>query len=400
MNKKLNRYYIGSMVTFFAMFSSMFSFVSTFLLHKGFDNTSIGTILSLTGVLSILLQMSLANFLDKKPDVRIQNVVTIHGILIILLAFTLLFTPANNWMLLLILVIFAVTQASETLLNALAFVFEKFGLSINYGVARGMGSLSFAVATLLIGFVTEAISPDIIPLFYVIFSMGLILSVRAFRHPQENAIGASELKRPSITNQEAADDSLLAFLSRYKRLVFLMVGVVFLLFTHILINNFFIQIILPIGGNYATMGTALFIGAVLELPTMFVYDKIEQRISTQNLLKIAGLFLLAKHALTYFAPSMGVIYFAQFIQIGGFALIYPASVSYIRQVVSKEDMVKGQSLFTIAMALSSVSGGFIGGYLLDQAGVANTLLVGVLATIIGVVIVFLGTDNNIRITKQ
>lgn len=398
MQIKLKRAYTGSMITYFAMFSAMFSFVSVYLLHKGIDNTTIGTVLAMTGILSIIIQTAAANFLDKHPHIRLQNTVTLYTLIIIPLAFLLYLSPANLFMLALIVLIFAVAQANETLLNTLAFAFERFNIHMEYGFARGMGSLSFALSTLLIGNITEVSTPNLIPLFYILFSAGLLLSIRAYKHPKEEEFyGVIDPNDPNETEEEArlaADTSLIGFLKRNKRLVILMIGLSGFLFTHAVINNFFIQILTPIGGNNATMGTAIFLGAMVELPAMFNYEAIERKIPVHQLLKITGIFYLVKHILTYLAPNMTVIYIAQLFQIGAFALMYPAIVSYIRSAVSERDLTKGQSLFTTAMAVGSVTGSFLGGRLLDEAGVRFTLFIGIIATIIGVAIVFIATEKQ------
>lgn len=393
MEKKFNLKYAASMTGFFGLFASMFSFVSVYLLHKGYDNSTIGAVLSISGIVSIILQTTQANFLDKHPKFRVQDAISIN-ILVVLLGTILLFiTQANYIVLGIIVFIFAFAQSSETLLNSMAFVLERFGIEINYGFGRGMGSASFAVMTMLIGYIVEATTPNMIPVFYMVIGTILLLLVRSYKHPQETDNPVDDME-DSLDEIEATDQSLFDFFKRYKRLVLLMVGVVFLLFTHTIVNNFFIQIITPIGGNSAVMGTAVFIGAIVELPAMFNYQRIESRISANQLLKIASVFFLIKHVLTYFAPNMTFIYIAQVFQIGGYALIYPACVSYIRAIVSKKDAVKGQSLFTSAMAASSVLGSFFGGVLLDQLGVPTTLLVGITLNIIGLIIVVIATEDK------
>lgn len=395
MEKKFNLKYASGMVSFFAMFASMFSFVSVYLLNKGYDNATIGTVLSITGIVSIILQTFQASFLDKRPDFRLQDAVSLNVLIVLIGSIILLFVPTSLPLLLLIVLIFAFTQSSETLLNSLAFVFEKLGVHINYGFGRGMGSLSFAVFTMVMGYIVEATTPNLIPVFYIVFASSLLFAVRSYKHPQENKQSESETVDED-EGSEAMDQSLITFLKKYKRLVLLMVGVVALLFTHTVVNNFFIQIIAPIGGNSASMGTAVFLGAIVELPAMFNYERIENRIPARHLLKITGLFFLVKHVLTFLAPNMTVIYIAQLFQIGAFALIYPTSVSYIRSVVSPKDSIKGQSLFTSAMAASSVIGSFLGGVLLDNLGVAQTLLFGIVTTVIGLIIVFIATEGRVK----
>ncbi len=393
MEKKFNLKYAASMTGFFGLFASMFSFVSVYLLHNGYDNATIGTVLSFTGILTIIIQTSEADYLDKHPHFRLQDAISINLILVLIGAVILLLTNSNLLILGLIVFIFAFAQASETLLNSMAFIFERFGVEINYGFGRGMGSAAFAVMTMIIGYIVEATTPNLIPVFYLVLAAILLFLVRSYKHPLEQEENLEDVEE-TLDEMEATDNTLIDFFKRYKRLVVLMVGVICIMFTHTLVNNFFIQIITPIGGNSALMGIAIFIGAIVELPAMLGYQRIESRISANNLLKIAAVFFLAKHVLTFFAPNMFVIYIAQFLQIGGFALIYPACVSYIRAVVSKKDAVKGQSLFTSAIAASSVLGSFVGGILLDELGVPATLIAGVIANMIGLIIIIIATEDK------
>lgn len=397
-NKKFNLKYAASMTAFFGLFASMFSFISVYLLHNGYDNATIGVVLSFTGILSIIIQTAEADFLDKRPEFRLQDAISINLILVLIGAVILLLTNSKLLILGLIVFIFAFAQSSETLLNSMAFIFERFNVNINYGFGRGMGSAAFAVVTMIIGYIVEMTTPNAIPFFYLVLGAILLLTVRSYKHPLEQEVIPEESEDLG-DEMTATDNTLLQFFKNYKRLIVLMVGIICIMFTHTLVNNFFIQIITPIGGNSALMGTAIFIGAIVELPAMLGYQRIESRISANNLLKIAAVFFLVKHILTYFAPNMFVIYIAQFIQIGGFALIYPACVSYIRTVVSKKDAVKGQSLFTSAIAVSSVLGSFIGGIMLDELGVQTTLMAGIIANVIGLVIIFIASEDKKVATK-
>lgn len=398
LEKKFNLKYAASMTGFFGLFASMFSFVSVYLLHNGYDNATIGIVLAFIGVSTIIIQTIQASFLDKHPSFRLQDAISINLILVLIGAVVILLTNSKLLILGLIVFIFAFAQASETLLNSMAFIFERFGIKINYGFGRGMGSAAFAVMTMIIGYIVEATTPNTIPVFYLVLAAILLLLVRGYKHPLEKEENPEDFEATS-GEMEATDNTLIDFFKRYKRLVVLMVGVICMMFTHTLVNNFFIQIIMPIGGNSALMGTAIFIGAIVELPAMLGYQRLESRISANNLLKIAAVFFLVKHVLTFFAPNMFVIYIAQFLQIGGFALIYPACVSYIRVLVSKKDAVKGQSLFTIAMATSSVLGSLVGGILLDELGVSATLMTGIIVNVIGLVIIIIATQDK-KVTVQ
>ena len=54
-------------------------------------------------------------------------------------------------------------------------------------------------------------------------------------------------------------------------------GLVLVYFTHTIINNFFIQVITPIGGTESDMGTAVFLAAILELPAMIFFNNIREK---------------------------------------------------------------------------------------------------------------------------
>lgn len=393
MLKKLNIRYMLSNFFYFSMFASMMAFVSVYLLHKGFDNATIGTVLSVTSISAIVFQSWLANFVDKRKNLQVQDVLSFIIAVIIIGSLALYFMPIEIGIIILVVIIFALAQSMSALLNSLAFVYERFGITINYGVGRGMGSAAYAITTMLLGHFVEATTPNVLPLFYTTFALLLLVSIRSYFLPEDQQVIVEEIEEP-LAEQVAIEQTFFEFISKYKRLVFLMVGIVFLFFAHTLINNFFIQIITPIGGDSGAMGTAIFIGAIVELPAMMNFNRIAERISVSRLLKIAAVFFVGKHALTFIAPNMFIVYLAQFLQFGAFALAYPALVEYINSVVDLKDLVKGQSLLTVAMALSSVFASFLGGVLLDNIGINNTLLLGVATTIIGMLIVFLTVEDT------
>lgn len=394
MTRRLNIKYIASHFFYFSMFASMIAFVSVYLLHKGFDNTTIGTVLSMMSLLTIGIQTLLANYIDKNKEVQLQDVISILSLGVVIGSIVLYFMPIDLAILILTTLLLAIGQALLTFVNSLAFIYGKFGIHINYGVARGMGSFAYAMMTLFLGQVVKATTPDILPLFYSIFSLLLLFSVRAYSLPSaDKVIVEDEGEQEPLIKKGAVEQSVFSFFLKYSRLVLLMGGVVFLFFGHTIINNFFIQVISPIGGDSGVMGTAVFIAAIVELPAMMYFEQLSKKISIDRLLKISAIFFLIKHLLTYLAPNIFVIYLAQFLQIGAYSVVYPALVEYINLIVDLEDLVKGQSLLTTAIALSSVFASFLGGILLDNVGVSQTLFIGVLTTIVGLVIVFVTVEN-------
>ena len=173
-----------------------------------------------------------------------------------------------------------------------------------------------------------------------------------------------------------------------------------LFFDHSVINNFFIQVVNHIGGNSADMGNAIFLAALLELPTMALFTKFQKKIGCRNMMIISAIFFSVKHVLTYLAVNMFMIYVAQVMQMLAYAVFIPASVYYVSQLVDEHDMNKGQALVTGAMTLASVFASLAGGVLLDALGVSKVLMIGAAVSIIGTVFMFMSVEDVDKETKQ
>lgn len=396
MQKELNIKYSMSNFFYFTMFGTMFAFVSVFLLDKGFDNTTIGLTLGLTSMSSVSLQTFLGNYVDKHKELKLQDVMSFVT-LIIMAAAAILFFLDSGWIILLLVVLsFSLTQALTPLLNSMAFLYDEFGIQVNYGFARGIGSLAYALVTIILGYVIERISPGYLPLFYLLFGILLLLSIRSYRLSDADhlELEVEQATKKRTKKKVASDKNFMDFIKEYRKLVFLMIGIIFLFYGHIIINNFFIQVITPIGGTSQTMGIAIFIGTILELPAMMNFNRLANRIPVHRLLKISAVFFLGKHLLTFLAPSLPVIYLAQALQIGAFSVAYPALVQYTQTVIASEDLVKGQSLLASSIGLSNIIASFTGGILLDKIGASNTLFIAVVTTVIGLIVVFVTVEDH------
>lgn len=394
MDKKngLSMKYIASQVFYFAAFASMLGYASVYLLAKGFSNSMIGIILSLYSIIAVFLQPTLASFADQHKNIEIRKIVSIIVLIAIVLSALLLILPTNQIIIfILIVAIFSLMTSVMPFINTLAFVFEKYGININFGLARGLGSVAYAVTSLILGYVVEWMNADLLPLFYVLFNGLLLLAVYSFVLPKDAKL--VETEEVEEKQEETNSLSLVAFSSKYKKYILFLLGFVLVYFAHTIINNFFIQIITNVGGTSSDMGIAVFLAAMLELPTMAYFNKMCEKVNCATLIKISIILFLVKHGITYLASNITMIYIAQVLQMGAYALFIPASVHYVNCKIASSDIVKGQSFLTTSMTMSGVFANFIGGILLDAVGVNEVLLIGVILSVIGAAIVILTTEK-------
>lgn len=388
-NKSLDIRYACIHGFYWMLCCSMIGYASVFLLDKGFTNTTIGTVLAISNILAVFGQPAVASYMDKTSKLSLRMLISLILVVIIALSLVLCFlTGASMVMAVLTIVAFTLMLTLQPFINSLTFAFEKNGIHINFGLARGIGSVAYAVMSLILGNLVAAFSPELLPFFYVGLSLCALFFVYTFFLPGH---------KDEIVHQEKETEhdqlSMGQFIKKYKTFMLLLVATVLLFFDHSVINNFFIQVVNHINGNSADMGNAIFLAAVLELPTMALFTKFQQKIGCKNMMLISAVFFSVKHVLTYFAVNMFMIYVAQVMQMLAYAVFIPASVYYVSQLVEEHDMNKGQALVTGAMTLASVFASLAGGVLLDALGVSKVLMIGAIISVLGTICMFISVED-------
>ena len=388
-NKSLDIRYACIHGFYWMLCCSMIGYASVFLLDKGFTNTTIGTVLAISNILAVFGQPAVASYMDKTSKLSLRMLISLILVVIIALSLVLCFlTGASMVMVVLTIVAFTLMLTLQPFINSLTFAFEKNGIHINFGLARGIGSVAYAVMSLILGNLVAAFSPELLPFFYVGLSLCALFFVYTFFLPGH---------KDEIVHQEKETEhdqlSMGQFIKKYKTFMLLLVATVLLFFDHSVINNFFIQVVNHINGNSADMGNAIFLAAVLELPTMALFTKFQQKIGCKNMMLISAVFFSVKHVLTYFAVNMFMIYVAQVMQMLAYAVFIPASVYYVSQLVEEHDMNKGQALVTGAMTLASVFASLAGWVLLDALGVSKVLMIGAIISVLGTICMFISVED-------
>ena len=388
-NKSLDIRYACIHGFYWMLCCSMIGYASVFLLDKGFTNTTIGTVLAISNILAVFGQPAVASYMDKTAKLSLRMLISLILVVIIAISLVLCFlTGASMVMVVLTIVAFTLMLTLQPFINSLTFAFEKNGIHINFGLARGIGSVAYAVMSLILGNLVAAFSPELLPFFYVGLSLCALFFVYTFFLPGH---------KDEIVHQEKETEhdqlSMGQFIKKYKTFMLLLVATVLLFFDHSVINNFFIQVVNHINGNSADMGNAIFLAAVLELPTMALFTKFQQKIGCKNMMLISAVFFSVKHVLTYFAVNMFMIYVAQVMQMLAYAVFIPASVYYVSQLVEEHDMNKGQALVTGAMTLASVFASLAGGVLLDALGVSKVLMIGAIISVLGTICMFISVED-------
>ena len=309
--------YIIINATYFAVYSGIHAYASVFLLEKGFSNTLIGITLALANILSVIFQPFIAGLIDKQGKLTNRNV-SMASTALLLIGSVLLLLIKNGIVVIFIIfaLIYMVQMVYQPIITAMYFEYEAAGCHIYYGLARGLGSAGFAVTSFFTGRAIGKFGVSILMILDIIFLSIALVVLYFFKKPKVEA--------PKLEKNEVAHNNLISFIKTYPGFMLFVAAAVCFFFAHNAINDYMIQIITPLGGTEAQMGTAVFIAALLELPTMALIDKIMKKISVKNLLLISGTAFLIKTLLMLLAPNMAVVYISQAMQMFAYAVFIPA----------------------------------------------------------------------------
>ena len=150
---------------YWALYCSARNFGTVFLQGRGYSNSVLGLILGVGPLICLFLSAKLAEFVDNRGG---RTVYLTNGVLytaLLLLNLFLFFVKGQS---LLISFSFAVMGCLLICVNPLnTEISLRAGDNpedINYGRARGCGSLTYAIASAGLGTLVASFSPDLIPL--------------------------------------------------------------------------------------------------------------------------------------------------------------------------------------------------------------------------------------------
>lgn len=371
--------------SYWASFCVVYAFATVFLLSRGFESSMIGVIIAAGNILGVILQPMVASIADRSEKISLHKLTAMLSIIMILLLVLLYFVPNG---LLAVAVLFLLTdtflQVIQPLINSVSVYYVNQGVSVDFGSARGIGSLSYAAASYILGIVVEKFGTRSILMAGILVALVLLVTVLSMP-----VLSSSAASRLGEKEPEQNDAGLIVFAGRYKNFMLTLAGITLLFTFHNMNNAYLIKVIENVGGTSADMGRMLSIAAVTELPVMFLFSRISKHFKSSTLLMVSSAFFAIRAAGFMLAGNVMTMYLAAMLQIGSFALYIPSSVYYVNETMLDQDKFKGQAVMTATNTLGGVFGSLFGGFLIDNVGVGamNTVCFAMAAA--GAVLVFL-----------
>lgn len=375
-------------MTYWATAAGIVSFATAFLLQKGFAASVVGTLLASGNLLSCTFQPILADWADRRGGNVLKwmaaGLTAVSALCF--LSIQLIPLPGMAFGLLYVLGVFAF-DSMNPLMNALNVSYMTNGYQINYGFSRGLGSLAYAFAALLVGKVMARFGAD----WMIWISLGLLFvnAIMAMSYPSLVVSGSAKQENTGCC-------SIPVFFRRYRWYCVSLLGVMLLGMFHAMTENYLIEIVTPLGGDSGTVGVALFIATAVEAVVLVYFAKVRAKISDNWLLKIAGISFTLKAVLFLLASNVATIYMIQLLQATSYTLLAPTQMYYANNKIAPADMVKGQAFITASYTLGCAAGNFSGGQLVSAFGIRALLLAGIAIAAAGTTVFFLTVEKNDR----
>ena len=384
--KSLTVHYSLVQAAYWMNYSVSLGFAAVYLQALGYNNTQLGGIIAAGHLLSTLLGPWLASCIDRSDRVTAKKLAPL------LLAFQtaaliiLLFYPVKGLLTTVLYSVYICLSTTDNTLNLKLYTDASYsGIPLDYGFARGIGSLAYVLSSVVLGILAESSPIRIPPL------AGLLMT--AFQLTAFLFI-AGKVPDTAAVRDVPKGVTLPEFFRKNRRFCLHLLGMVLIYCAHLAIFSFLINIARNAGGSTRDMGFLTGYAAAVEIPVMLLFTRLFGKKDFGRLLRFSIVFFVFESAAIAAASNLTGLYLAFLLQAPAFALYTAASVPYVEKAISFEDSAKAQSLTYTTTALGSVLASLICGRLFDLLSVPATLWIATGICLIGALIAFFGIETG------
>ena len=353
---------------YYASYAIIIGYAALFMQHKGFNNMEVGVFFACSAVSCIVMQFVSGSLLDQFLQFSSKILIQVASIIVLIFGLILFLSENRFTIFLCYIVIGSFMLVNSSLFNSLGMEYINADIHLNYSLARGFGSLSYALTSLAIGIIIKRYSVmSIFPAFFLaqgLMFLGLFILIPAKRN----------LLFQKSRDTDGSSCGFVHLFTKRPCFLFLLVSILLVYISYTAINHFHINIIQSVGGVSPELGVSTSLAAMLELPAMALFVPVSKKVSYRHLLSISCVFFFLKAFLMLFSKNISGIYLSQCLQFFSYGLFVPASAYFINSVLPIQDKTKGQAALGIfTFGLSGLVSSVLSGVLLDHFTVRTML---------------------------
>lgn len=378
MNKLQLKYNILHILYWMAT-CSIFGYVAVFLQFRGMTNTEIGLVTGGGCIFTIFLSPVISSLVTKIKFLTINKVMYIlfAVLTVIFLSLSLFELPLYIIMILYILLL-SLMVSTVPFLSMIAMNYIRAGEELNFGLARGLGSVSYAVSAVLLGQLIDLFDPRILAYVFVFSTVLLLLILSTL---------------PTVaskTNSKIKGANVFALIRKYKIFFGILVGFAFMFSGATTLSTYLINIVRNLGGNTSLYGLAIFFMAASEMPVMAITPRLIRRYNKVSLIMFAACFYVIRNFIICFAFNLPMLFGGMLMQSLSYGLLTAVITYYVSSNLEEQDQMMGQTMIAIMTSgIGSCLGNMVGGVLQDSYGINMMFAFACSMTVIGSLIIII-----------
>ena len=358
------------------MFCVGFGYATSYLQNLNVPDGTIGISISVFALLGALFQFILGRVADKSRRWNFKNLIILLASVQLASSLALPFlTSFSVISTILFGLVLLLTYSMLPLLNSVSFFYTACNLKVDFGIARGVGSMAYGIISIILGKAVTSFGTSCIPFFAAAVAFALLIEASLLPSPAgyTTAKNTNIVSQKNDSNDSSDRKKQRPLIFRYPAFMLMIFGVTVVMVFHNMNITYLVRIIEKAGGNSTNLGIALGISAVMEIPSLLFYRKLSKLAPSRILLLIScGVFSL-KALLFCVAGNVTAVYLIQGLSIGAFGLLAASKVYYAHDTFDEKDIVTGQALVSMTEAVGMVMGSFFGGLIINASGINGVL---------------------------
>lgn len=367
-------------------------FIVPLLRERGFDNGQIGILLAVRSFSCIALQPMVASFADKYEEV-IPLKYIISGIVTVSLITSVLFYEIHFgfWASVLVFIFLGASITALTpLYTSLAMQYLAAGYDLKFSIARGCGSIAYALCCVFLGYMVDSIGVEITLVLQIVMLVFSLIIVLLFRTCPVSGKTQRKDKNTSSTWE--------VFINN-KGYSFFLIASILLFIGNNMTTSFLVDVVDKLGGTNKDVGYCQFVLAAAEFPIALLFIRLKKRMGTLNIMRICAVFTFIRIAGIRLSFNIPLLIGVHAFQMLGIGLYWSGSVYYVNENVKPEDKIKGQSLMTIfSTGIGSGAGSLISGWIISGYNIDVLVMTGTVCAAAGVAVMFYAMKKS-KITR-
>ena len=364
--------YCWALYCIYAIFTlTIFGYGVYFLQNFSFSYLEIGMTIGISALISSAIQPLIGRIGDSK-GYSWKSILII--LTVIMLASSLGIFIAPNSLLILFGLMIVALGCMYPFLNTGVFYYKSHGINTNFGISRGFASLSYMIFAAIMGLILTNDNFMIINVFTVISAIIMLLLLYLLPYYGNDSISPLKNKSKNLKDN---------VLFKYPVFTLVFISMVLFMIFHNVFVCYMVNIFENVGGNISDVSACNSIGALLELPTMFLFYKLLEKVSAKKLIIIASILYVVRSLVIFTAQNPLGIYLSLILHMFTFAIIIPGSVHFTNEIISEENKYEGQAFMGSTLTIGLIFANFLGGNILQLYDVDLLLFILVIITVMG-----------------